>query len=491
MTRKTGFILITLTTVIFMNTSAQNSQVTYFMKLPQNHILNPAIRPDNSFYLGLPVLSGVYASIDNDFLELKDIFIPGLKSGSNLVFQQPGYNLNKIVDKLKDRNNISSDINLQLFGLGFTAGKDIYFFIDIIDRIETDAVLPKSILNLLINGNDQFLNQTIDLSGLNIKAQYYREFGFGLSKNITEKLRIGVKAKILAGIVSGTLDNRTMSLRVNNAFSQTINADASFDISGDTWINKMKKDMDGIKNPSSLLKDYALNSFSNPGLGIDFGAVYNLNKMISLSASITDLGFITWKDDLKSYKAKNSFEFSGLSLKDVVDQNITMNTLTENITDTIRNSFIKSANPSSYRTYLPTSVLFGANMNLFQILSFGVLSNSKIYYGQIKESFTFSANAYVGKVLSASLSYTAANYSYNNFGFGIACKTGPIQIYLTADKIPSKWSKVYFEKSDQKFLALSLPDKWYTLNLQFGMNITIGKGKMASKKVDKPMVIVE
>lgn len=473
-----------------MNTSAQNSQVTYFMKLPQNHILNPAIRPDNSFYLGLPVLSGVYASIDNDFLELKDIFIPGLKSGSNLVFQQPGYNLNKIVNKLKDRNNISSDINLQLFGLGFTSGKGLYFFMDINDRIETDAVFPKSILNLLINGNAQFLNQNIDLSGLNMKAQYYREFGFGLSKNLTEKLRIGVKAKILAGIVSGTLDNRTMILKVNNTFSQTISADASFDISGETWIDNMKKDMDGIKkNPSSLVKDYALNSFSNPGLGIDFGAVYNLNKMISLSASVTDLGFITWKKDLKSYKAKNSFEFSGLSLKDVVDQNITMNTLAENITDTITNSFIKNANPSSYRTYLSTGVLFGANMNLFQVLSFGILSSSKIYYGQIKESLTFSANAYVGKVLSASLSYTAVNYSYNNFGFGIASKTGPIQVYLTVDKIPSKWSKVYFEKSDQNFLALSLPDKWYTLNLQFGMNITIGK--MVNKKVDKPMVIVE
>jgi hypothetical protein len=471
-----------------MNTSAQNSQVTYFMQLPQNHLLNPAIRPDNSIYLGLPALSGVYAGINNDFLELTDIFIPGLKSGSNLTFQQPDFDLNKIVDKLKDQNNISANVNLQLFGLGFTAGKDLYFFIDIIDRVETEAVFPKNYLKLLINGNDQFLNQNIDLSGLNLKTQYFREFGFGFSKDVTEKLRVGAKVKLLAGIVSGTLDNRTMSLEVNDPFSQTVKADASFDISGNTWLTEMNNDLNN-KNPSSLIKDYALNSFSNPGLGVDFGAVYNLNKMISLSASVTDLGFINWKNDLKSYVAKNSFVLSGLSLKDVVDQNISGNDLVREIKDTLRNSFIKSAKPSSYRTYLPADVLLGANLNLFQILSFGVLSSSKIYYGQIKEALTLSANAYIGKVLSGSLSYTAANYTYNNFGIGIACKTGPVQIYMTADKIPSKWSKVYIEKPDQKFLALSLPDRWYALDLQFGVNILFGK--MGNKKVDKPMILIE
>lgn len=485
---KTKFILILFFTIIIVNASAQNSQVMYFMNLPQNHILNPAIRPVNAFYLGLPVLSGVYAGINNDFLELKDIFIPGLKSGSNLTFQQSNFDLNKIVDKLKDHNNISANINLQLLGLGFTVGKDLYFFVDIIDRIETESEFPKSFLKLFINGNDQFLNQTIDLSGLNLKAQYFREFGFGFSKNITEKLRIGAKAKLLAGIVSGTLDNRTMSLEVNDAFSRTVKADASFDISGNTWITEMNNDLNK-NNPSSLIKDYALNSFSNPGLGIDFGAVYNLNKMISLSASVTDLGFINWKDDLKSYKAKNSFVLSGLSLKDVVDQNISKNDLVNELTDTISNSFIENSKPSSYRTYLPADVLLGANLNLFQILSFGVLSSSKIYFGQIKESLTLSANAYIGKVLSGSLSYTAANYTYNNFGIGLACKTGPVQIYLTADKIPSKWSKIYIEKPDQKFLTLSLPDRWYALNLQFGVNISFGK--MGNKKIDKPMILLE
>jgi len=71
-------LLITVAlTAIFVNAASQNSQVLYYMNLPQNHLLNPALRPSNKVYIGLPVISGVNLNINNNILNFKDIFFEG------------------------------------------------------------------------------------------------------------------------------------------------------------------------------------------------------------------------------------------------------------------------------------------------------------------------------------------------------------------------------------------------------------------------------
>jgi hypothetical protein len=485
MIRIKRFILIAFLAVIYINGSAQNSQVMYYMRIPQNHLINPAIKPANLFYIGLPVLTGVNAGINNNFLNLNNL----LQNDTISSWPPPDFDLNKLAGSLKENNTIAADANIQLLGLGFMIGKDLNIFINVIDRVEAKAYFPKNIMDLYITGYDQFLNKTINLSDLNIRAQYFREVGIGFSKNVTQKLRVGVKAKILFGVASLNFDNRLLSLKVNSDFTQTITADASLDISGKQRINTLKDDFSSGGKIGRFFKDYLKTPFSNPGLGIDLGAVYDINKMFSVSAAVTDLGYINWKDDLKSYKANNTFVFQGLSLKDVVEQNVSIDSLIKGIVDTVKKSFIENPNPLAYKTNLPAGVVLGANLNLYSVLSFGVLSQSKIYAGQIKEALTLSANAYLGRVFSASLSYTMANYSYNNFGFGMAFKAGPGQIYLIADKIPVKWSKIYIEKNNNEYFHIPVPENWNTMSLQVGFNISFGK--IVRTKVDKPMVIVE
>lgn len=493
MIRIKGFILIVFLAVIYINGSAQNSQVMYYMRIPQNHFNNPAFKPANSFYIGLPVLTNINAGIKNNFLKLTDLFA---KSDTISSWPPPNFDLNKLAGTLKENNSISAAANIQLLGLSFMIGQDLNIFIDVIDRIEAQTVFPKDIMKLYITGYDQFLNRTISLSGLNFRAQYFREYGLGFSKNLTEKLRVGAKVKLLSGIASISLDNRVLSLKVNSInFSQEINADATLDISGKNKMHAIFYDNNIFKYPSDSAKssanikgfinDYIFIPLSNTGVGFDFGAVFNVNKMISISASVTDLGFIKWKDNLKSYKANDTFVLRGLTLKDVVEGRISADSLYKNIKSSIVNSF-KDTIPSAFKTYLFTGINVGANLNLLPILSFGVLSNSKIYSGQVKEALTLSANSYFGRAFSASLSYTIANYSYNNFGFGMAFQAGPAQIYLIADKIPTKWSKLYIENNNDKYYGLPMPQNWNMLNLQLGLNISFGK--IVNKKVDKPML---
>ena len=106
MTGKLKYILVSLFLLMNAVTSAQNSQVIYFMNLPQNHLVNPALRPSNSVYIGLPGLSGINLNINNNFVNFSDVFMKVKSSDSLISFLHPDYNVDKFLAKIKDKNFI-------------------------------------------------------------------------------------------------------------------------------------------------------------------------------------------------------------------------------------------------------------------------------------------------------------------------------------------------------------------------------------------------
>lgn len=488
-------MLIILFSAIFIEANCQYSKVLYYMKLPQNHLLNPAIKPTSKIYIGLPVVTGIGAEAGNDFLKLSDIIEPGMKIDSSFFKK---INLNRIAGNLKDQNTITTDASIQLFGLGLTFGGDLYVFADIIDKFNAETILPRDLLELYVNGYENFVGRNIDLSGMNFKGQYFREYGLGFSKNITSRLRVGVKGKLLSGIASMSFDNRSFTLKVNNDFSQTVTSDASLDVSGRGALQRIFNENNVLFKSETTTKtdikgfavDYLTCPVVNTGFSADIGIVYNPVRLLTLSASVTDLGYITWKKDLKSFKANNSFNLAGITLQDVANGTFSFEKLQESLIDTIKNNFIEDPAPRPYKTYLPTGITAGASLNLLSFFSLGFLSESHIYSGVVKEAVTLSANAYLGRVLSASMSYTVANYSYNNIGAGLALKTGPLQFYVIADKIPLGWDKAYYEKNDTAEPgSFSFPKDMNLININVGLNIIFGK--LITKKTDKPMIIVD
>ncbi len=67
------------------------------------------------------------------------------------------------------------------------------FHLDINERVEGNVALPGDLLRLGFEGNEQFVGDKIDLQSLRGDVKYYREAGLGFSKNITNRLRIGIK----------------------------------------------------------------------------------------------------------------------------------------------------------------------------------------------------------------------------------------------------------------------------------------------------------
>jgi hypothetical protein len=490
---KPKYMLIFLMAMIIAEASAQNSQVLYYMNLPQNHLINPALRPSNSLYIGLPAISGINFNLNNNFVNFSDVFMKSQTSDSVISFLHPDYNVDDFLDKIKDKNSMETEATVQLLGVGFSAGRDLYIFLDINERIAGNVVFPGDLFKLALKGNEGFIGSEIDFSSFRGDLKYYREIGLGFSRNFTNKLRIGVKAKMLFGIAGVSIDNRSLGITVNDNYSHTLDADMTVNISAPLTVN-MPADHsldstdivfdDNRFKTSGGISDFLLGK-KNIGLGLDIGATYDISDKIVISAAITDLGYIKWKKDVTNLNDKGQFTFSGFDLTDVINGTKTFDELSTEMLDSLKNSFIVSDSNVPFTTYLPFGVTLGGSYNLTEHISFGLLSYSRFIGKQIRESLTLSSNINLGNSLSTSLSYTIANHRYDNIGVGLAFRAGIFQFYMLADRIPIMWNSI---KIDDKS-SIPLPTSWNTINLRLGMNLVFGNKN--KKKTDKPMLQME
>lgn len=483
-------ILTIFLSAAFFMAKAQNSQVMYFMNIPQNHLLNPALRPTNSMYIGLPGLSGVNVNANNNFVNFSDVFIRG-RADSIMTFLHPDYDFDKFLGSIKNKNSIEPTFTLPLFSLGFTVGGDTYIFFEINDRVDGNIVIPGDILKLGLQGNVQFAGSEINLSALRGDIKYYREAGIGFSKNFTNRLRIGFKGKALFGMAAASVRNKALGITVNDDYSHILNADLSVNLNGPVrayMTNDGKLDSlvfdDSRFDENSGITDFLLN-FENKGISLDFGASYDLTDRITLSAAITDLGFINWKSEPTNLTCKGRFEFNGFDLGKVADGSMSFDSLASATLDSLKDAFVFDDSRKPFTTFQPVGVTVGGSYALTKNVSVGLLSHSRIIGKQIKQSVTLSTNVNLGNSLSFSVAYTTANHRYDNIGAGLSLRAGFFQIYAVADRLPIIWNKVKTEDGS----TYPVPDSWNTINARAGINFVFGN--RIKKKEDRPMVLVE
>jgi hypothetical protein len=485
--RKRISFLILLFSVTVIGINAQTSHILYFMNLPQKSTLNPAFQPSGRTYVGLPV-SDISFRLDNNFLSFSDLFSGGVISDSTFTFLEPGEDLDKFIANLGDKNSLEPQVGIQLFGLAFTVGQDLRISFDITERIDANIVLPGDLLRLGIEGNEAFIGRNIDLSSLRTDVKYYHEMGFGASKNITEKLRVGARVKLLSGVAAGCLTNNGLTLTVNQDFTHTLNADLALNLTApvafttdeDGLINGVEVDDDRFDKGNDVMS-YLL-GFKNPGLSIDLGAEYRFNDMFAVSAALTDIGFIRWKEDRSELSLRTTIEMNGLTLQDVYDESLSFDELLNWTVDSIKNSIEIVDAPAAFSTYLPFSVTAGFSFTPASFFTAGVLSQTRFEGKQVHEAFTLSGNINIGNTFSTTLAYTLANRRYDNLGFGMAVRGGFFQFFALVDNIPMRYTKVTTEGDEN----LRIPENLYTIHARIGFNLVFGN-KSREKDIPPPM----
>lgn len=431
-----------ITCLLAINSFAQQDFIMYGLQdIPQSTYSNPSNRYDGNFFLGLPALSSNYFSFSNSGFAYSD----GLTRRNDSLY----LNFDDILNELEDNNFLSFNSKIDLLSFGISFGDKTQVTLNVTENVTFRFNYPKDFVQFLLKGNTSFSDNTANFEGIGFNGSHYREYGLGISRQISQKLRVGLRAKYLYGMKSIYSEKTDISLRTDpNTFEINSKADIAIRTAG----------LETEDGESST--DYAFGR-DNTGFGADFGVNYDLTDKISLNASVLDLGYIDWNTNTKSYTNNGGeFTYSGIEVNAFTTDD-TSETSFDRVLDSLEEAFELKEGEGSYSTSLPTRFCAGANFRLTERDVAGALIQSEFFQGKIKHSFTLSYSRKMTKWISLATSYSIINRSYNNLGFGFSIDPGPVQFYVVSDNLPGAFQ----------------PQNTRHLQVRFGINLVFGRDK--------------
>lgn len=455
-----GLLFLLLFPTTFASAQKMNNTLYLMQNVPQSNLLNPAIQPECKFMLGFPGASSIYINFSNSSFSYQDI----IHKGTGIRQDSLVIDINKFHDALQTTNYISEQFEAELFSIGIRA-KSMFFTLNVTEKNDMRFAFDKEMITFLKNGNADFMGRTARWGGFGIDANHYREVALGISKRIDRRWTVGVKGKVLFGIVNLNMDESDIDVFTSKTGDQiTLRSTHLMNMS--LPIGDVNNDADGYVDDidfsgDNFDMDFALNT-QNRGYAMDLGMSFKMDKKATLYASIIDLGYINWKTNTHQFSQDITIDYQGGDISQSGNSKAPgykeIGDVMEDLADSIADQFKIESTGNSYRTGLPTKIFLGGSYKLGKRLNLGALSRTEIYNGKVQSSMTFSANARLIRNISTTMSYSMINNSYNNLGFGLATKLGPLQMYMISDNI----------------MAVKDPSSARLFNFRFGLNLMFG-----------------
>lgn len=443
--------------------SGQNPMALYFMEtIPQVSQINPAMQPRaNRFYAILSV-NQVFQSD----LAFKDAF---QKSGNDWVtLNSERFDYKKLYNVLGSTSNFNEYADINLFGFGFRTQKG-YFTFSMSDRIVVQSGIPADLFKIMESGFPD--NSHFNFSTLNQKMMAYKQFSFGYSHNITDKLTIGVNLKPLFGQVAMKTDIEKFDLYTNRQAWEIIGEGtiySSLPIEVDYTQGEFP---DEIREQDLEDKDYIERygtSFKNPGLATDLGAVYKFNGQWTFSAALNNLGFIRWKNDLNNLSFDGNYLFEGVSVdaanKDNIDEAF------EDIADSLKTVISWNTSHGKFGTGLTPSFYLGASYHLNPAISLGLLSRSTFQKQNFRQDFSLSANLQPYSFVALNLNLSQRIKGTTHMGLGLTFLAGPVQFFILTDHLPLRYSEVEVDGD-----TFPVSERMKDITVMTGLNFVFGR----------------
>ncbi len=480
---KTIIIILLLSfSFVLTKTKAQVVSSLYFMdNLPQASILNPAFSPNYNFYFGLPIINNVNLHLSSD-IGLNDIY-----SNGHYVWNKYEELYKPFVNDLHKTSYISTELNTSLFNMGFRSGKN-FIHLAINTRMDFKWGIPRGLFKM----ND--LSIVHDLSGLGFNGRIYNEYTVGLSREINDKLNVGITAKYLKGIGNASIEFNKFDITTTEE-AWTYDVRGTFDVSGPVEIEKDEDDFptgfhetEDFNNPGRII-DLLLANGGNSGFGLDLGVEYEVIPQLKLSASLIDLGKINWKKQVENINFDANYSFKGISdLATTGDDGIfTINDdAFSSIIDSLKDSYTSNSTHNAFSNNLSPKLYLAAEYELTSALSLGLISKTRFIEKERRQNFIFAANANFNRILTLGLNYNIGLKTQNSYGGVLGLRMFPFYIFVATDVIPgysSGGSTITSENEDPIEIPVSLPANLSAVNFQFGINIVIGeRQRQAAKK---------
>ena len=293
-------------------TSAQELRTSYFMETSNyRHQMNPALL--DSPYVGL-FFSNINIGMTGNIGAKQFIFDTNGLSGYTgnyryTTFMDPSVDAATFLNKLHDKNRFDLYLNYNLFSVGFKAWGGVNL-LELNLRSNTNLTLPKGLFEFAKTAGEK---EHYEFGGLGMRTQNYMELALGHSRDINKQWRVGGKLKFLIGAAYAdfTADNVTLDM-TEDAWRIQSNAQMKASLLKSDVIHEdpSKNSADGRPR----VKELDNFGFSLPGFGmaLDLGVTYKPIENLTLSAAITDLGFISWKNTHHA-SSQGDYTFDGFN----------------------------------------------------------------------------------------------------------------------------------------------------------------------------------
>lgn len=278
------------------------------------HTMNPAYANERN-YVSVPALGNLNVKMYGNFgyqdIVMDNPLFPGKSDKRMTTFMNPYISAEDALDGLSTGNNrIVGDVGITLLSGGFKAWGG-YNTVEINSKTSFGVSLPYGLFEFAKNiGNTDY-----DIGDINVNLQSYVELALGHSRQLNEKLRVGGKLKFLFGVARADMKMRDMRAELSSNDKWTITGQAQADVSmkGFVYKSEMSDYEEEGRGQYEHVNDIDIDGagIGGFGMGIDLGGVYKINDDWTVSASLLDLGFICWSNDMQAVNKTDRFEFAG------------------------------------------------------------------------------------------------------------------------------------------------------------------------------------
>ena len=393
------------------------------------HKLNPAFASDRG-YFAIPVAGYVSAGVESN-LAVSTFLTPD-GNGNLMTFLNPSVSTEDFLSGIADNNPLNVNVDIPVLSFGFHAGKS-FNTLDLSLKTDVRTNIPGSMFSWAKQYGDTF-----DMSNFGLNADARLELAYGYSRQFGEKFRFGFKLKFIAGLAKANyaMEQLTMTM-TESEWSVASKGAGYFAAPGIGFKTTDAGAISGFNVPSDyqLMIDSAIQN-KNYGGAVDLGFSWDIFKWLTLSASVTDLGFVNWNGVSRLESAERVTAYTGFDNlgpdTDMSAIGAEFNALGEQIMDALypkvvgTNELLKENLSATAHAGLELRVPF------YKRLSVGVLATHRFDGAYSWKELRGSVNWALFRWLSFSASHAESTYG-QSFGGAVNFHPRGLNIFVGVD----------------------------------------------------------
>lgn len=283
--------------------------------------------------------------------------------------------------------------------------------------------------------NTLFINQSQKFP---VNMVYFREYSLGYAREIIpHRLSVGFRAKTYYGKFTANSGVQGELTKENNNFYLNTSGPIKLSIP----LNIVQTS-DSIITGATLADNFKAGDFllntKNLGVGFDLGFNYILNDELTISASVVDIGKISWKNNLNTVDYVGKYRFPDEYTVDSGNDYITKQPSFAQDTVFMTNSLFKaSIGHEAFSNPLPAVFYGGIQYQLNSALNIGFVDRYVSLKGMSFNSVSLTGTFKWGKSVTVNTGYSIVGNSFFNVPFGIVRNSEKGQFYIGADNLLS------------------------------------------------------